>query len=179
MAIVARGRGWVATDDQSGGLSFPRHPVGAIRTDAYGKGVRSNRYGFLRDQVGGNRIPRCPTYGQHGKPAEPAIPSNRLPGRTSKAARKAVAAANAAAPMIGQRGGKTTVARIAKGRQRKARRERAKRARREAAAEALNRAIRSADMECKRADARIQAAAQREWELAFEETAARLNNGVR
>jgi hypothetical protein len=179
MAIVARGRGWVSTDDGSGGLAFPRHPVGAIRADAYGKGVRSNRYGFLRDQVGGNRIPHCPTYGQHGKPAEPTIPANHLTGRTSNAARKAVAAANEAAPMIGQRGGKTTVARIAKGRQRKARRERAKRARHDAAIEQINSAIRSADMHCKREDARIQAAAQREWQLALGETAARLNNGVR
>ncbi len=179
MAIVARGRGWVSTDDQSGGLAFPRHPVGAIRGDAYGRGVRSNRYGFQRDSVGGNRIPRCPTYGQHGKPAEPTIPANQLLGRTSKAARKAVAAANEAAPMIGQRGGKTTVARIAKGRQRKARRERAKQARQRDAIEAINHAIRSADMACKREDARIQAAAQREWQLALNETAARLNNGVR
>lgn len=178
MAIVARGRGWVATDDHSGGLSFPRQPAGAIRQDVYGKGTRSNRYGFLRDQVGGNRIPRCPTYGQHPQAAEAEVPANQLPGRTSKAAAKAVATANTAAAGIGS-GVRTATARAAKARQRKARRNRAKRARHDAAVAAVNSAIRSADMACKREEARIQAAAQREWQMAFSECAARLNNGVR
>lgn len=172
--VVAKGRGYVVADNHSGGLTLERQPVGAIRQDVYGRGVRSNRYGFQRDRVGGNRIPRCPTYGQHGKPAEPVVPANRLPGRTSRAAAKAVAAANAAYA-ASLRGTNSR----AKARQRKARRDRAKRARHNAAAEALNRAIISADMHCQREDARIQAAAQREWQLAFAETAARLNNGVR
>lgn len=172
--VVGRGRGFVVTDDHSGGLALQRQPVGAIRQDAYGRGVRSNRHGFQRDRVGGNRIPRCPTYGQHGKPAEPAIPANQLPGKTSRAAAKAVAAANAAyTASLRGRNPKT------KARQRKARRDRAKRARHDAAVNEINRAIRSADMACKREDARIQAAAQREWQLAFEEAAARINNGVR
>ena len=57
--ILARGQGFVVTNNHSGGLSFPRYPVGSIRQSAYGKGVRSPRYGFLRDQTGGNRIPAC------------------------------------------------------------------------------------------------------------------------
>jgi len=57
--ILARGQGFVVTNNHSGGLSFPRNPVGGIRQSAYGQGVRSNRYGFQRDSAGGNRIPRC------------------------------------------------------------------------------------------------------------------------
>ena len=57
--ILARGQGFVVTNNHSGGLVFPRHPRGTIRQSAYGQGVRSNRYGFERDSVGGNRIPKC------------------------------------------------------------------------------------------------------------------------
>ena len=57
--VLARGQGFVVTNNHSGGLVFPRHPVGTIRQAAYGQGVRSNRYGFERDSVGGNRIPKC------------------------------------------------------------------------------------------------------------------------
>lgn len=57
--VLARGQGFVVTNNHSGGLSFPRNPVGSIRQSAYGQGVRSNRYGFMRDRVGGNRIPAC------------------------------------------------------------------------------------------------------------------------
>lgn len=57
--VLARGQGFVVTDNHSGGLVYPRHPRGTIRQSAYGQGVRSNRYGFERDSVGGNRIPKC------------------------------------------------------------------------------------------------------------------------
>lgn len=57
--ILARGQGFVVTNNHSGGLTFPRNPVGSIRQKAYGQGVRSPHYGFLRDQTGGNRIPSC------------------------------------------------------------------------------------------------------------------------
>lgn len=57
--ILAKGQGYVVASNHSGGLVFPRHPVGTIRQSAYGKGVRSNRYGFERDRVGGNRTPPC------------------------------------------------------------------------------------------------------------------------
>ena len=57
--VLARGQGFVVTDNHSGGLVFQRNPIGTIRQSAYGQGVRSNRYGFQRDSVGGNRIPKC------------------------------------------------------------------------------------------------------------------------
>ena len=57
--IIGRGGSYVVTDDLSGGLVYPREPRGNIRVAAYGKGVRTNKYGFQRDQTGGNRIPKC------------------------------------------------------------------------------------------------------------------------
>lgn len=56
--IIGRGGSYVVTDDHSGGMVFPREPRGNIRVVAKGRGVRGHKYGFQRDQQGGNRIPQ-------------------------------------------------------------------------------------------------------------------------
>ena len=89
--ILARGQGFVVTNNHSGGLSFPRQPVGTIRQKAYGQGVRSGCYGFLRDQTGGNRIPACGLERRVilGRTVE--VPIELVVGRVTEAGKAAVA----------------------------------------------------------------------------------------
>lgn len=97
--VVAVGRGYVVTDDHSGGLVFPRHPVGAIRQAAYGRGIRSDRYGFQRDQVGGNRIPRVGLERRiRGLGRRVHQPAELIVGRVTQAGKAAVAQHKPAKP---------------------------------------------------------------------------------
>jgi len=90
--VLARGSGYVVTNNHSGGLSFPRHPVGTIRQSAYGSGIRSNSHGFERDRVGGNRIPRVGLEWRvvHGRTVE--VPMELVVGKVTAAGRAAVKA---------------------------------------------------------------------------------------
>ena len=90
--VVATGRGFVVTNDHSGGMVFPRHPVGAIRQAAYGRGVRSDRYGFQRDRGGGNRIPRVGLERRAiGLGRRTDQPAELIVGRVTEAGKAAVA----------------------------------------------------------------------------------------
>lgn len=94
--IIGRGSGYVITDDLSGGLVFPREPRGNIRVAAYGRGVRTNKHGFQRDQSGGNRIPkvglerRAIALGSRVSQPDMVTLSAIAPGRRGAVARAAV-----------------------------------------------------------------------------------------
>ena len=96
--IIGRGSGYVVTDDLSGGLVFPREPRGNIRVAAYGRGVRTNKHGFQRDQSGGNRIPkvglerRAIALGARVSQPDMVTLSAIAPGRRGAVARAAVQA---------------------------------------------------------------------------------------
>lgn len=89
--VLARGQGFVVTNNHSGGLVFPRHPVGTIRQAAYGQGVRSNRYGFERDSVGGNRIPKCGLERRVILGHTVEVPMELIVGHVTEAGKAAVA----------------------------------------------------------------------------------------
>lgn len=169
--IVATGRNFVVTDDHSGGLVFPRHPVGAIRQAAYGRGIRSDRYGFQRDQVGGNRIPRVGLERRViGLGRRTEQPAELIVGRVTRTGKAAVAQHKPAKPADVRPGA------IAK---RAARAKRAALAAREQMAREFNDGLLAAARQRDRNQAMADAAAQRERALTIAELAARLNNGVR
>ena len=169
--IVAIGRGYVVTDDHSGGLVFPRHPVGAIRQAAYGRGIRTDRYGFQRDRVGGNRIPKVGlerrVIGLGRRTEQPAEPLKLIATRDGMAAVRANKPAKPADVRPGA---------IAK---RAARAKRAALAAREQMAREFNDGLLAAARQQERNQAMADAAAQRERAVTINELATRLNNGVR
>lgn len=169
--IVATGRGFVVTKDHSGGLVFPRHPVGSVRQAAYGRGIRSNRYGFQRDQTGGNRIPRVGLErrikGLGRRVHQPAAPL------------KLVATAEGMAAVRANKPAKPADVRPGAIAKRNARAKRAALAARNQMAREFNHGLLAAAREGERNKAMADAAAQRERAVTINELAARLNNGVR
>ena len=176
--ILARGQGYVVTNNHSGGLSFPRHPVGTIRQSAYGQGVRSKRYGFERDRVGGNRIPavglerRIIGLGHRVTQPEQGI---EMVGTRRPKGWRAVVEANKLAKPADLRPGKA--AKVAAAAKREAAEQRA------LLAKQFNNALRSSAAEAQREATeegrRIAALQQISLQQAFEEMAARLGNAVR
>lgn len=165
--VIGRGSGFVITDNHSGGISFPRHPRGSVRVAAQGRGIRSNRYGFERDS--GNRIPTVDPVAYRDAKGSAARTVEQPRVLDSRLMETVAGPGTPKSPGRGR----------AKARRRANSRAKKCRAAQKALSGSFNAAIKAADIEVKREETRIHAAARREWQLAFSETATRLDSGVR
>jgi hypothetical protein len=161
-----------------GVLRQPRMPKQNAKLRATGAGVRSpGTHGFLRttvfDRERGtvNPVDYRATKSQRAAPNP--VPAQYAGGRTSPKVAALVNECNERAA------GSSKRSPTARKRQRRNRRAKERRAAVAAATHALQCALRQAHREERVRENRINAAAQREWQLAFEEMAAQLGNAVR
>ncbi len=161
-----------------GVLRQPRMPKQNARIRAAGSGVRSpGTHGFLKvtifDRERGTVNPAeyRAVKGQAARTTEQ--PAQFCGGRTSPKVAALVNECNERAA------GKSKRSPTARKRQRRNRRAKERRAAQAMAAGELNAALRISHEEERAREARINAAAQREWQLAFEEMKARISGDVR